>query len=129
MLDASAGLPHILGAISVGRLREGTDAVSRGLHVIAAGGFYVPYEALGDSFPALNDKAGNSNGVTAAVQLGLTHRQYQVLQTDPERVFFSATRLGWDCCGQPPDPPGDRRRQPAGHTRWLAGAAPPCHRQ
>ncbi len=56
------------------------------MHVIAAGGFYVPYEALGDMFSPINGQAGNGNGnaagngATAAVKLGLTQRQYEVLQ-------------------------------------------------
>ena len=48
------------------------------MHVIAAGGFYVPYEALGCECPASNGKAGN--GVVDAAQFGLTGRQFEVLQ-------------------------------------------------
>jgi DNA-binding NarL/FixJ family response regulator len=57
--------------------------IAGAMQVIAAGGFYVPYEALGDM---CNGHAANGNGnaagsaATAAVKLGLTQRQYEVLQ-------------------------------------------------
>ena len=58
--------------------------IAGAMHVIAAGGFYVPYEALGDmcSGHAANGKgnAAAGNAATAAVKLGLTQRQYEVLQ-------------------------------------------------
>ena len=59
--------------------------IAGAMQVIAAGGFYVPYEALGDM---CNGHAANGNGngnaagsaASAAVKLGLTQRQFEVLQ-------------------------------------------------
>jgi DNA-binding NarL/FixJ family response regulator len=48
------------------------------LQLVAAGGRYVPYEALGDDSPA-SDKKGNSC-VSVPDQLGLTDRQIEVLR-------------------------------------------------
>lgn len=85
VISANDSRATILAAFRAGAIGYLPKTLTRkvmagAMHVIAAGGFYVPYEALGDSSPAVNGKAGNGNDVTAAVQLGLTHRQYQVLQ-------------------------------------------------
>ena len=85
VISANDSRATILAAFRAGAIGYLPKTLTRkvmagAMHVIAAGGFYVPYEALGDSLPAVTEKAGNGNGVTAAAQLGLTHRQYQVLQ-------------------------------------------------
>ncbi len=57
--------------------------IGAAMQVIAAGGFYVPYEALGDmcnGHAAGGNGSATSNGATTAVKLGLTQRQYEVLQ-------------------------------------------------
>jgi DNA-binding NarL/FixJ family response regulator len=93
VISADDSRATILAAFKAGAIgylpKTMTRKVMTGaMHVIAAGGSYVPYEALGDALPALNGKSngkfgngGNGgNGQTATVQLGLTHRQYQVLE-------------------------------------------------
>jgi DNA-binding NarL/FixJ family response regulator len=51
------------------------------MNLVAAGGFYVPYEALGNDPSASAETAGNGgNGATAVDRLGLTDRQFQVLR-------------------------------------------------
>lgn len=85
VISADDGRATILAAFRAGAIGYLPKTLTRkvmagAMHLIAAGGFYVPYEALGDSLPAVNGKASDGNGATAAVQLGLTQRQYQVLQ-------------------------------------------------
>jgi len=85
VISADDGRGTILAAFRAGAIGYLPKTLTRkvmagAMHVIAAGGFYVPYEALGDSLPAVNGKAGNGNGATPAGQLGLTHRQHEVLQ-------------------------------------------------
>jgi DNA-binding NarL/FixJ family response regulator len=85
VISANDSRPTILAAFRAGAVGYLPKTMTRkvmvgALHVIAAGGFYVPYEALGDGFSAVSDKTTNGNGVMAAARLGLTHRQYQVLQ-------------------------------------------------
>jgi DNA-binding NarL/FixJ family response regulator len=84
VISADDGRATILAAFNAGAIGYLPKTLTRkvmtgAMHVIAAGGFYVPYEALGDGF-ASSDAAGNGNGTAAAEQLGLTHRQYQVLR-------------------------------------------------
>lgn len=85
VISADDGRATILAAFRAGAIGYLPKTLTRkvmagAMHVIAAGGFYVPYEALGDGVPAVNGKGSNGNGATPAVQLGLTRRQYQVLQ-------------------------------------------------
>jgi DNA-binding NarL/FixJ family response regulator len=85
VISADDGRATILAAFRAGAIGYLPKTLTRkvmagAMHVIAAGGFYVPYEALGDGVPAVNGKADNGNEATPAVQLGLTHRQYEVLQ-------------------------------------------------
>lgn len=55
-----------------------SKVMAAAINLVAAGGFYVPYEALGDDTPALDDKGGN--GETITDRFGLTDRQFEVLQ-------------------------------------------------
>jgi DNA-binding CsgD family transcriptional regulator len=53
------------------------------MHAAAAGGFYVPYEALGvcsNQRPAVNITAMVPGCCHGAMKLGVTQRQYEVLQ-------------------------------------------------
>jgi DNA-binding NarL/FixJ family response regulator len=90
VLSANDSRATILAAFKAGAVGYLPKTLTRkamiaALHVIAAGSFFVPYEALGDELPAPDSapKANGSigvNGSTGAAQLGLTHRQYEVLQ-------------------------------------------------
>jgi DNA-binding NarL/FixJ family response regulator len=85
VISADGSRATILAAFKAGAIGYLPKTLTRkvmagAMHVIAAGGSYVPYEALGDGLPAPNGKSGNGgNGQTATVHLGLTDRQYQVL--------------------------------------------------
>ena len=86
VISADDSRATILAAFKAGAIGYLPKTLTRrvmagAMHVIAAGGSYIPYEALGDGLPVPNGKPGNGgNGQTATVQLGLTHRQSQVLE-------------------------------------------------
>jgi DNA-binding NarL/FixJ family response regulator len=84
VLSANDSRATILAAFKAGAIGYLPKTLTRkamvaALHVVAAGSFFVPYEALGDELSA-PDRASKTNGADGAAQLGLTHRQYEVLQ-------------------------------------------------
>jgi DNA-binding NarL/FixJ family response regulator len=84
VLSANDSRATILAAFRAGAIGYLPKTLTRkamiaALHVVAAGSFFVPYEALGDELPT-PDREPKANGSDTADQLGLTHRQYEVLR-------------------------------------------------